>query len=362
VGSGKTIVAIAASLIIVLGGYQAVVLAPTTILAKQHVNAFSKFLRDFNISISLATREVKDVRKGNIVIGTTAVLSRKIELIQNPGLLIVDEQHNFADIQRVELIEEYKNIFNKNQKYMPNLINMSATPIPRSILQTFFGNLEVISIKEKPKNRIPIKTYLVPEQKRKDSMEWIRSEVQNGGQVYWVCPKVTESDTSEVKSAEKTYADLKNYYKDLKVGLIHGKMKDQEKIQVTSDFAEKKLDILVSTTVIEVGIDVPNATIMIIEDADRFGLAQLHQIRGRVGRGDKQSWCFLFASKNISENGLKRLEFLCKHDDGLEIAEFDLQNRGPGEIYGVQQAGIPHLKVADLSDMENIQKSRKIAE
>lgn len=361
VGSGKTIVAICAALVTTLAGYQAIILAPTTILAKQHYNTFQKLLEKYNLKIVLVTSETSVREKADIIIGTTAVLARKSDIINNPGLIVVDEQHKFGVMQREDLLKEYK--FLENDQFLPHLINMSATPIPRSVLQTFFGDLEVVRIKEKPKNRIPIKTFIVSENKRESSLEWLKKEIKNKNQIYWVCSLITESESTQIKSAEKTYKELKKYFgKDARIGLLHGKLKEDKKLEITSDFAIGAIDILVSTTVIEVGIDVPNANIVIIEDADRFGLSQLHQIRGRVGRGDKESWCFLYASETISENGINRLKFVSDHDDGFEIAEFDLSNRGPGEIYGVQQAGVPNLKIADLSDIENIKRSKGIAE
>lgn len=354
VGSGKTIVAILLSILIVKNGYQVIFLAPTTILAKQHYETFSKILEDFNFKIALISSDTNEKEPKDILIGTTAILKRKSKVILNPGLIVIDEQHKFGVAQREELVLNYRNGF-------PHVINMSATPIPRSFLQVFFGDLDVFLIKEKPKNRIPIKTYVVPEEKRVNSINWINNEIEKGGQVFWICPLIEESELLNIKSAKKTFENLKVIFKNRKVGLLHGKMKEKEKIDITSKFKMKEIDILVSTTVIEVGIDVPNANIMVIEDADRFGLSQLHQIRGRVGRGDRESFTLLFSSKNISETGKQRLEFLSKNNDGFEIAEFDLNTRGPGEIYGIMQSGIPNLKVADLSNLELVRESEKIA-
>jgi ATP-dependent DNA helicase RecG len=359
VGSGKTIIALIMAFIIALEGYQSIILAPTTILAKQHFDNFKKLLEPYNLKIILASSDNKKKETGDIIIGTTAILARKDIIINKPGIIIVDEQHKFGVTQREELIKEYSDLF---EGFFPHFINMTATPIPRSIVQVFFGDLDVIQIKEKPKNRIPIKTLIVPELKRNECMEWIKSNINAGGQAYWVCPLVTESTLSDKISVESKYKELKDYYKDLNIDFLHGKMKDKEKQQITADFANNKSDILVSTTVIEVGIDVANATIIAIEDADKFGLAQLHQIRGRVGRGTKESWCILFPSKNITPTGLKRIKFLAEHIDGLEIAEFDLKTRGPGEIYGVIQSGLPNLKIADLSREDLIKKSRNLAE
>ncbi len=361
VGSGKTIIAVIISLIMSKAGYQTVILAPTTILAKQHFKTFENYLKDSNVEIELVTSDNKDTKAKDILIGTSAVLARKKDLIKKLGLIVVDEQHRFGVMQREELLEPFADIIDK--KCYPHFINMSATPIPRTIAQAFFGDLTVSTIKTKPVGRLPIKTFLVEDKKRKDSYKWIQEELLKGHQAYWVCPLVTESDKlDKVKSAEEMYVELRKELKGVKVGLIHGQMKEAEKTEVMKDFLEHKLDILVSTSVIEVGIDVPNSTIMIIENAERFGLAQLHQIRGRVGRSDKQSWCFLFYDKDINSLALLRLQFLSQNDDGLKIAEFDLQNRGPGEIYGLKQSGLPNLKIAKLTNLDLIKESKKVAE
>jgi len=359
VGSGKTILAIIASFIVVKNKYQSVILSPTTILAKQHFKTFTTFLKGYNIGIELVTSDNKNTITKDILIGTSAVLARKENLIKKLGLIVVDEQHRFGVVQREELLKPFSNIINKDN--YPHFINMSATPIPRTIAQVFFGDVRVNTIRTKPKGRLSIKTFLVNENKRQDSYKWVINQVNSGDQVYWVCPLVSDSEKVEAQSAETLYKELSITLSGCKVGLIHGQMKEKDKNEAMTRFINHEIDILVSTSVIEVGIDVPNATVIIIENAERFGLAQLHQIRGRVGRGNKQSWCFLFYAKDASNLALERLDFLSKNDNGLKIAEFDLQNRGPGEIYGFKQSGIPNLKIARLNNLEIIKESREIS-
>lgn len=362
VGSGKTIVAMIAALKTAISGFQCIVLSPTTILAKQHFNTFSEILKPFDLKVQLVIGETpkENINNADIIIGTTAVLARKKLNISKPGLIIVDEQHKFGVYQREELINDH---LVNNLEYSPHLINMSATPIPRSVVQVFFGEIDVIRIVEKPSQRLPIKTRLISKEKRDTSIKWIESEIKSKSiQVYWVCSLI-DSDKDETRTIEDVYKELrKKFSKEIKIERLTGKMKDKDKLEVSRKFKSGDIDILIATTVIEVGVDVPNATIMVIEDADKFGLSQLHQIRGRVGRGDKESWCFLYPSEKISENGQKRLKFFVENDDGFRIAEFDLENRGPGEIYGVQQAGIPNLKIANLGDAELIRESKVIAE
>ena len=359
VGSGKTVVAIAAALQITHSGFQVAILTPTTVLAKQHYSTVTKLLTNINAKAALVTgrseRNHNDDTK--VFIGTTAILARKKNLFDNLGLIIVDEQHKFGVKQRHELQE-----FIDAQQLKPHLLDMTATPIPRTIALTFFADLEVSSIKTKPSGRIPINTRIIPQRKRKDSYSWINEQIDDGRQIYWVCPLVEESETLEIKSAKETFKLLSTeIFEHRNIGLLHGKMKEGEKIEQMEKFKSGEIDILVSTTVIEVGIDVGNATVMIIEDADRLGLAQLHQLRGRVGRSSIQSWCFVYESQEISEVGKDRLRFFATHRDGLEIAEYDLQLRGPGEVYGTRQSGIPNLKIAKLDDQEIIQTSQKLA-
>jgi len=361
VGSGKTVVAVVASLIANLSGKQTVVLAPTLVLANQHYKTFKKFFEGVDIKVELVTGEVKSTeesKNSDVLIGTSAVLARKQDLITDLGLVIVDEQHRFGVRQREELLAP---IMKESSKTIPHLLNMTATPIPRTLALAMFGDVEVSIINTKPKGRLPIKTFLVPDQKRNDSYEWIREQVKKGEQGYWICSLVSESEVLENKSAIKLHRELsKEIFPDLKIGLLHGQMKGKEKTQVMQDYLDKKYDILVSTTVIEVGIDVPNATFMVIEDSERFGLAQLHQIRGRVGRSDKQSWCFLYTNEE-EERGMERLQYFSTHNDGMEIAEYDLKLRGPGEVYGTRQSGIPNLKIADITNLRQLKQVREYA-
>jgi ATP-dependent DNA helicase RecG len=360
VGSGKTVVAITAALLVHYQNYQTVVLAPTTILAEQHYYTFKKFLKDVPVKIELVTSANRKTQSGDILIGTSAVIARKQSLINNLGLVIVDEQHRFGVKQREELLEPFKEKLLKD--CLPHFINMTATPIPRTIAQVFFGDTDVEIINSKPIGRLPIKTYVITEEKRQDSFEWIEQQVISGNQVYWICPLIEESEKLQVKSAEATYEALKKIFPKRKIGLLHGRLKSQEKSEIMNNFNSGNIEILISTSVIEVGMDVPNATIMIIESPERFGLAQLHQIRGRVGRSDKQSYCFLFLPEQISSDAKNRLEFFAKTSDGFKIAEFDLQSRGPGEVYGTRQSGLPNLKIATFYDLNLIKKSKLIAE
>lgn len=360
VGSGKTVIAQYLSYLSYKNNLQSVVLCPTTVLARQHFKNFSKMFKDQGIKISLAIGSEKEVEPGNIVIGTTAVLARQKDLLNNIGCVIVDEQHRFGVRQRDELLTPLKLTLGKKT---PHFLNMTATPIPRTIAETLFSDVQVQTIKLKPKGRLPIKSFVVPENKRKDAEIWIENLVKNEKQqVYWICPLVEESEILEAKSAKQLFNKLTLRYPNLNLGLLHGKLKDKEKDKIMTKFVSAEIDILVSTTVIEVGIDVSNATVILIENAERFGLAQLHQLRGRVGRGDKQSYCFLFQDKEASEQAQERLTFLSKHSDGLEIAEYDLHLRGPGEVYGVRQSGIPKLKIAKLDDLDMIKRTRIKAE
>lgn len=360
VGTGKTIVAVVAALATVRAGHQAIVLAPTTILAEQHYENFKNYLDKYDIQISLITGNTKS-ETGQILIGTSAILARKQNLIAKPGLVVVDEQHRFGVKQREELLSP---ILKNTSAQLPHLLTMTATPIPRSLALALFAEIEVSSIRTKPKGRLPIKTFVVPESKRDDSYAWLENKIyENGEQVFWVCPLIEESETMEIKSAKETYNYLSTQvFPNLRIGLLHGKLKPQEKLEIMTQFANHELDILVSTSVIEVGIDVPNATVMVIEGAERFGMAQLHQIRGRVGRNDKQSWCFLFPSSDVSELAMERLVFFSEHTDGLEIAEYDLQRRGPGEVYGTRQSGVPNLKIANILNIPMLKQSRVLGE
>lgn len=356
VGSGKTIVAALAALNVVKEGYQVAIMAPTEILAKQHYKTFVATLKGLNIqfiagSTTKSTKQniIRQMKTGtvDIVIGTHSLIQEGIGF-KKLGLAIIDEQHRFGVKQRAVL----------KSFGTPHLLSMTATPIPRTLAITVYGDQDLSIIDEMPAGRQEIITRLVPERKRTDAYRWIEEQVKKGRQAFVICPLVEESDTLEVKSVTQEYATLQNeIFPDLKVGLLHGRMKQEEKDQIMQDFKDNKINVLTSTSVIEVGIDVPNASIMIIEGAERFGLSQLHQFRGRVGRGVHQSYCFLFTN-SLSEDGSKRIKSMEQHASGFKLAEIDLKLRGPGEVYGIKQSGIPDLKVAKLTDFVTIEKAR----
>lgn len=358
VGSGKTIVAAVAMYAAFLNGYQSVLMAPTEILAQQHFASIKKFFEPFNIQIDLITGSNKlkptALKKTNILIGTHALLSEKVTL-EKLGLVVIDEQQRFGVEQRGLIKKKGDN---------PHLLTMTATPIPRTIALTMYGDLDLSYINEMPKGRKRVKTWLVPPEKRDKAYAWIKKEIlETDSQAFIVCPFIEPSESMQtVKAVKMEYEHLqKEIYPDLKLGLLHGKLKAKEKDAVLADFKNRKYDILVATPVVEVGIDIPNATIIMIEEAERFGLAGLHQLRGRVGRGDKQSYCLLFTgSKNaLQSERLKGMETLFS---GAELAELDLKLRGPGNLYGTAQHGIPTLKVASFSDTQLIQKAKHDAE
>jgi len=359
VGSGKTVVAASAILQSIKNGYSSILLAPTTVLAKQHFETLQKTLKPFVIDIELCISEEKTISDADnkLIIGTHAVLYQK-ELPKDLNLLIVDEQHRFGVEQREYLL--------KIGEYTPHYLTMTATPIPRSLTEVVFGSTDISTIKQKPANRIEISTKYVPTKKREDCFNWIREKIINSNfqeQAFFIYPLIEENDT-DIKSVKGQYEILKDkYFKDFKVAFLHGRIRDKKKMETLNDFKNKKYNILVSTSVIEVGIDIPDTTVMVIENAERFGLAQLHQLRGRVGRGNIQSYCFVIPSENIEdrENSLKRLKYFSTHNSGFDVAEYDLNQRGPGEVYGIRQSGIPQFKVASLSDIELLHKTRGIA-
>lgn len=347
VGSGKTVIAVIASFVSFLNGYQTILLAPTQILANQHYETYVKLFKDMKIRISLITGSVikKDLGQTDIYIGTHALLN-KINEFSDIGLLIIDEQHKFG-VKQIEFLKK------KN----PNKLTMTATPIPRTIAQTLFSDMDLSILDELPKNRQKIKTWLVPNEKREKAYEWITNEINsNKSQAFVVCPLVEESESEtlkSVKSVKKEFTDLQKIFRNLNLGLLHGKMKEVEKNKVLNDFKDGQIDIIVTTPVVEVGIDVPNATIMLIEGADRFGLAGLHQLRGRIGRGTKESYCLLF-TENDSDKVTNRLNALTKTSSGFELAELDLKLRGAGDVLGTKQSGFGNLKIADWSDTKLI--------
>lgn len=348
VGSGKTMIAAVLCFLAAVNGYQSAIMAPTEILAAQHMETLSPIFAQKGITCALLSgsmtakqkRECKEkIAAGEIqiVIGTHAVIQNDVEF-QRLGAVVVDEQHRFGVAQRAALNE-------KGQR--PHMLVMSATPIPRTLALILYGDLDVSVVDELPPGRIPVETFAVGENLRLRIYAFMEKQIQEGGQVYVVCPLVTEGDLP-LKSAQEHAAQLHKMLPQCRIGVVHGKMKATEKETIMQDFAAGKLDILVATTVIEVGVDVPNACLMVIEDADRFGLSQLHQLRGRVGRGNRRSYCICFgADKGVQAR--KRLKILCETNDGFEIARADLAQRGPGDFFGKRQHGLPELKVADLS-------------
>ena len=404
VGSGKTVVAMTAALSVNKAGYQTAFMAPTEILAKQHFKTFNDLLKGFKVKIGLITgkenlfdskkikrKEIIDKTKNgeiDILIGTHALVQEKVEF-KKLGLVVIDEQHRFGIEQRAKLC--------RKQKFLPHLLSMSATPIPRTLALTIYGDLDLSLIKEMPKGRKKIITRIIPPEKRQEAYDFIRSEVQSGRQVFVICPRIEPVSAesfyekilntqetlverefhslshlrflrelgdkrnflwADVKAVKQEYEKLrKDIFPDLNVGMLHGKMKTEEKEKALTNFRERKTDILVSTSVIEVGIDFPNATIMMIEGADKFGLAQLHQFRGRVGRGKDQSSCFLFSEFQYNP----RLKAMVSCQDGFELAEKDLKLRGPGDLTGQRQWGFPDFVMASLKNIELVEKTREAA-
>jgi ATP-dependent DNA helicase RecG len=354
VGSGKTIVAVLASLPVVESGYQVLVMAPTSILAEQLYSNFRRTLpAEITIELLTAATKKKLKHKPDILIGTHALLFNR-HLITNPGLIIIDEQHRFGVKQRSALSKLQEN------SLMPHMLSMTATPIPRTLALSLFGDYDLSSI-DKPAGRISPETFLVPEQKRQSSYNWINAKVIQGGQVFWVVPVIEENPDSELKSVKSVQKQLTVQFPEFKIGLLHGKLKEEEKAKVLNKFRQKTLDLLISTTVVEVGIDIPEANIIVIESAERFGLAQLHQLRGRVGRRGQESWCLLFTSLENDHNVVNRLKFFAENKVGVEIAEFDLKQRGPGEVYGTIQSGIPPLKIANFSNLGLLKETQEAA-
>jgi len=377
VGSGKTIVATAALLASVDGGYQGALMAPTEILAEQHFHNICQLLAKASnqknqdqihcyqglfpqpITVALLTGSVSDkekvalyqqIQRGeiSIVIGTHALIQRGVEF-HRLGVVVIDEQHRFGVLQRSALHQKGFN---------PHLLVMTATPIPRTLALTLYGDLDLSIINELPPGRQTIKTrWLMPEYRNR-AYDFLRRQIAVGQQAFIICPLIEESETIEAKAAIVEYERLsKDVFHDLKLGLLHGRMSPSEKDETMKNFRNGKLDILVSTSVVEVGIDVPNATVMLVEGADRFGLSQLHQFRGRVGRGEKQSYCLLLA-ESPSPEGKERLKSIEEIDDGFALAEKDLELRGPGEFFGTRQSGLPDLRMARLSDAPLLELAR----
>jgi ATP-dependent DNA helicase RecG len=373
VGSGKTVVAAVAALETMMAGYQTAILAPTEVLARQHFETFGKVLKDFSQKIGLLTNSesrtfwkkntkknfLGKIKRGDIkiLIGTHALIQKSVEF-KNLSLVIIDEQHRFGVNQRAYLQKQTSSLKDGLKKSVPHLLSMTATPIPRTLALAFFGNLDISLLDEMPKGRKKIITKIITPSKRQEVHNFLRAEIESGRQAFFIFPLIEESEKISGKAATEEHKNLaENIFQDLQIGLLHGRMKPKEKEAVMSNFKNKKMDILVSTSVIEVGVDVPNATIMVIEGSERFGLAQLHQFRGRVGRSDHQSYCFLFTD-STSENTSQRLKALIESEDGFKLAEKDLEIRGPGQFLGTRQSGIADSAMQYLGDIKLIQQAR----
>ncbi len=418
VGSGKTILAVIAAYLTVQNDLNVLLMAPTTILAQQHYKTFNKYferLPKFPVKIHFLSSgqmlEPTMFKDNQIIIGTQAILHEK-ELPQNIGLMIVDEEHRFGVEQRnilkknkeltsnnqnlssekqssnknnkiaeqndkhegkrknsqsKNINENTENTIKEDKKNKPHYLSLTATPIPRTLTNILYGDMDISTIKTMPKNRKPVKTFYTPLNKRDECLKWIRDKIHNSNgeeRAFIIFPLVEDSEFLNSKAAVTEYEKLsKGILQNLKVGLLHGRMKQNEKDEILMKFRKGDYNILIATSVVEVGIDIPSATVMLIDGAERFGLAQLHQFRGRIGRGDKQSYCYVIPSERLDpeSTSYQRLRFFSKHNSGFDVAEYDLNLRGPGEVYGKTQSGIPNLKIADISDFESIQSARKIA-
>lgn len=364
VGSGKTVIAALAATLCIDAGFQAALMAPTEILAEQHFEKIAQWLTPLGIKIvwlagKQKTKERNDslqsIRSGEaqLIVGTHALIQESVQF-SNLGLAIVDEQHRFGVQQRLALRQTKDN-------RLPHLLMLSATPIPRTLAMSYLADLDVSVIDELPAGRQPITTKLVSLNRKHEVMSVINQQVAQGRQVYWVCPLIEESEKIDLTAATQTYEEITTQLPNLRVGLVHGALPAEDKQKIMQSFKEGKLDVLVATTVIEVGVDVPNATLMVIEHAERFGLAQLHQLRGRVGRGAQKSFCVLLYGE-LSDTGRERLKVIRESNDGFEIARRDLEIRGPGEFLGAKQSGVPLLRFADLKrDSSLLESARDFA-
>jgi ATP-dependent DNA helicase RecG len=361
VGSGKTIVAFEAAIIAIENGFQVGLMAPTEILAQQHYYSARRILETAGYRVVLLTGAAEDERKreirrhiaqGNaqLVIGTHALIESRVEF-RKLGLVIVDEQHRFGVLQRFKLMKKTGGASSEqgDASPEPDVLVMTATPIPRTLALTLYGDLDVSVIDEMPPGRAPIITRRISDERAAEVWGFVRKQVEAGHQAYVVYPVIEENEEIEVKAALQMHQELRDrVFPGLRVGLLHGRLESDRKERVMRLFQDGALDVLVATTVIEVGVDVPNATVMVVEHAERFGLAQLHQLRGRIGRGRARSYCVLMTGGKVSEDGERRLDALVRTTDGFQIAELDLELRGPGEFFGTRQAGMPSFRVANL--------------
>ncbi len=355
VGAGKTIVALYAMLVSVENGYQSALMAPTEILAEQHFIGLSGILKKLEIEAVLLTSSIKaDERKqtlgkissGNaqIIFGTHALIEEEIKFAKL-GLVVVDEQHRFGVMQRAALV---------NKGINPDFLVLSATPIPRTLALTLYGDLDISILKDKPPRRGEVVTKIIKGNKKADIYTFVKKELTKGRQAFVICPLIEKSEKLDLKSVEEVYQEVILIFRDYSVGVIHGRLKSSERRDIMNDFRTGQLDILIATTVVEVGVDIPNASIMLIEHPERFGLAQLHQLRGRIGRGTERSHCFLFLDRYVAPETYERIAYFEKNNDGFALAQKDITLRGPGEILGKKQHGLPDLKIGDLEDDKDL--------
>ena len=362
VGSGKTVVAAAAALMVIKAGFQAAFMVPTQVLADQHAATLTNLLKPFGVKVALLTGATivrhpsSIVHRPNLIIGTQALIHKRAEKLidkKRLALVIIDEQHRFGVEQRGKLI---------SAGFSPHVLSMTATPIPRTVALTLYSDLDVSTLEDMPDGRIPVKTWAVPAFKRLSAYQWITTQVKQNSQAFIICPFVEDSEIETLKSVKAVVTEfekLKTIFKGLRLCLVHGRLPPKEKTRILSDMKDGKIDILVATPVVEVGVDIPGAKIILIEGAERFGLAQLHQLRGRVGRNDSQSYCLLFSTDDSTSGRLKIME---KTTDGFRLAEMDLKMRGPGSMWTALQHGWPEFKIADISDIGKVGRIRRITE
>ena len=367
VGSGKTVVSALAALQAIEAGYQVALMVPTEILSEQHFKKIEGWLTVLGIKVERLTGSMgkKDrvlirdnIKSGiaQIVVGTHALFQSEV-VFKNLGLVIIDEQHRFGVKQRLALIDKGADRMNQTHQLM-----MSATPIPRSLAMSFFGDLDVSVIDELPPGRMPITTKLVNNSRRQEVFERVKDTCHLGQQVYWVCPLIEESETLQLETALETFKVIQDEFPNLRIGVVHGRMKSHDKSKIMQEFSKGDVHLLVATSVIEVGVDVPNATVMVIENAERMGLSQLHQLRGRIGRGSAASTCILLYSAKLTDTARLRLKIIYENIDGFEVARADLELRGPGEVLGARQSGMPMLRYADLErDSDLLEKAERMA-